>query len=753
MNLSDISQKYCSHPNYPYVRHVGNIADSFGDEQHRICALFHDLGKLSDEFQRYIDPNDPTRTRTTHALEGAYLYFFTIDTIDENSLADFLSILKHHGDLEDIDTILPMLYHDTPEYLKADKLETIMSRSGLFGLETDMEEFCETFDSIEDFTPLMGIHTYFTIKERFSRLVFADKYEAIFKETYKNQNNFKPDEALKCLERLLEKKGKSSKIDRGKAQREIVENYRQYKDKRIFVIEAPTGVGKTFAALKLALTIAREEGKSRIITALPFTSIIEQTHSEYAKVIDESVLLKYHHLSSQKYYESQSEQEQNLQKNDYLSSTWALDNVIVTTFNQLFYAIFSNRNRDMTKFWTLRGSIVILDEVQAFPRFLLKDITKTLAYLARHFNIHFILMSATIPAIKGPLSEYPDLWTDKLLDPKIYYNQNRRYKITLNRAVDSEEKLVRRIVCYAPERSVLCVVNTKKFAKSVYDNVKEELIRRGYSNDDIYLLTTHLTPFHRRCMIHSIRRKLKAKNIVLISTQMVEAGVDVDFDIGFREFAPFGSIIQTAGRINRENTKGLCRLFVFEIPNNPHPYDKKDMLEDAVKKSILNRPLLEADILERVRTYFEIASKRTGDSTLYAEMEALKFRTAFQTFNDHFMKKNPNLTPVFVEIIKGLWQEYREQKVVLLQALQESTSLEKKMEKKLCLKRIEKKMSRLIIDVRQDQTTQLPPFMDEKRYLDFTGLKVCEYHKIKEGGQYHAREGWNGQYWDYGLDD
>jgi CRISPR-associated endonuclease/helicase Cas3 len=599
----------------------------------------------------------------------------------------------------------------------------------------------------------MNIHTYFLVKERFSRLVFADKYEVIFKEAYVKQDVFSPQKALEKLNRILEEKSKSSKIDRGKAQREILANYQEHKDKYIFVLEAPTGIGKTFAALQLALTIACDKNKSKIITALPFTSIIEQTHREYAKVIDERTLLKYHHLTPQKTYEVDGEEEQKLQKNDYLSSTWALDSVVVTAFNQLFYAIFSNKNRDLTKFWVLRDSIVILDEVQAIPRFLLKDITKILVYLARHFNIHFILMSATIPAIKGVLREEDsEIWTDKLLDPQEYYSQNKRYKITLNRAIDSEEKLVRRVAYYAPSHSVLCVVNTKRFAKSVYDNVKSKLIAQGYCKEDVYLLTTHLTPFHRRCMIREIRRKLKCKKIVLISTQMVEAGVDVDFDLGFREFAPFGSIIQTAGRINRENSKGVCRLFVFDIPGRKSPYDIKDMLKEEVMQYILNKPLFEADILERIRTYFDIASERTGESGLLRRMEALEFESAFQTFNEHFMKKIPNLTSVFIEARQGLWTEYRMGKEALLQSYQEATSLEEKFNIKLKLKQIEKKISRFIIDVRSDETSQLPLFMDSKRYLDFTELKVCEFSRVKESGQYHAREGWNGEYWDYGFE-
>jgi len=759
VNLSNIEHKYFSHPHYAYIEHIKNIASSFSDEHHRVCTFFHDLGKLSDEFQNYINPLSPIKKRTTHAIEGAFIYFFTEDKIDELFVANFLAILKHHGNLNDIKDMATTLYHDSSKLINLEKIQSILQRSGLDNIAIDLEEFTEFFN--DDFSEIYGIESYFLIKQHFSKLTFADKYEAIFHEAYRAEDTFNPTFHLEKLNDLLKNKSKNSKIDRNRAQNEIIQNYVHHKEKRIFILEAPTGVGKTFAALKLALTIAEDTGKKKIITALPFTSIIEQTHREYRKVFDDKYLLKYHHLTSQKNYEEQSEKDQNLQKNDYLTSTWALDNVIVTTFNQLLYAIFSNKNRDLTKFWTLENSIVIIDEVQAFPRFLLPDISQTLIYLAKAFNIHFILMSATIPAIKGFLDQKDSaLWTDKLLDPKKYYYKNERYIIKYDNTINSKENLVEKIVAYSENNSVLCVVNTKKFSKNIFDNVKQMFEKNKRSIDNIYLLSTLFTPFHRKCIIRTVRRKLKEdKKVILISTQMIEAGVDIDFDMGFREFSPFGNIIQTAGRINREGRKELCTLYVFEIEGNYHPYDKKDMLSDFVKKNILNKPLLEANILIPINNYFNTAIKRTGKSGLYEQMEHLEFETAFTTFNDNFMKKIPNLTPVFIEIKPGLWAQYREEKEILLQELQDTSKnkiedkLKQKMEIKIRLKQLEKKLSRFVIDVKSSETIQLPLFLDNNRYLDFTGLKVCEFHKIKEQGQYNAKYGWNGEYWDYGFDN
>ena len=186
-----------------------------------------------------------------------------------------------------------------------------------------------------------------------------------------------------------------------------MDNYRENRDKKIYIIEAPTGIGKTFSALHLALEICRDKNKKRIINALPMTSIIDQTYEEYGLVINDDDLLKFHHLTRSKSYgssEGDEKKETNSlgrQQNDFIAMSWSSDKVIVTTFNQLFNAFYSNKNRDLIKFWTLRDSVVILDEIQAVPRILIQDLIKTILYLSEHFDIDFVIMSATIPAIKN----------------------------------------------------------------------------------------------------------------------------------------------------------------------------------------------------------------------------------------------------------------------------------------------------------------------------------------------------------------
>lgn len=680
VNLFNVNESLWSHPNKPYIQHIENIANSFNDEAHKIAANFHDIGKLSNEFQRYI--HKETTEKTTHAIEGAYLFLFLKPHINGNDfLSIFFSIVKHHLSLPNIKN---EVYKYSNQYesnfdqeswkYKIDIIEkNLNTKSG-----HDAGIFYELFNLIyNNFDGFSSINNFFLFKERFSKLIFADKYEAIFNQAYKQEKTFEAQKYIDRLESIIQAKGKNQNNlndKRNQARLEILANYTNNKDKKIFIIEAPTGIGKTFAALHLALQIAKDFDKQTVITALPFTSIIDQTYNEYFNIFEfdqDNILLKYHHLTDSKNrIEPDTENTQVLQKNDYITATWAFDNVIVTTFNQFLYTIFSNKNSDLLKFWKLQNSVVILDEIQSIPRVLLEDVATTLSFLAEQYNVHFILMSATIPAIKHFFNQenFAELLSTE------YYKENNRYTIVpkLNmeyESLDNGESLLEQIQNKSKNQSVLCVVNTKKFAKKIYDDLKTNEVK------NLYLLSTHLIPKHRKQKIEEIKKKLVNTNVVLISTQMVEAGVDLDFDMGFRELAPYGSIIQTAGRINRNNQKKDdkdCTLTVFSIQPHPiyenkksHPYHEKDMLVDK-QNELLGSEIKESEILEKVNRYFQEVMDRTISLHLNEKMKQLEFQSVFEEFEKNFMQKIPNLVSVFVEIKPNLAQCYREKKFALL---------------------------------------------------------------------------------------
>lgn len=741
MNLFDIDKKYCSHPEYPYKNHIKNIADTFNDLSHKQSASYHDLGKLCQAFQIYINSKDKTKNKTTHALAGTLIYLKSNNyNLNKESLAIFITILKHHGNLENVNSIANGLNDSEDILYKYSNLINLIKEIGnIINIENDfdIEEICDYFDEDEFVFEknMSGIDSYFKIKEIFSKLIFADKYEAIFKSTYKEKPFENTEFYIEKLLKFLSNKNNDLSLIRNKARTDTIEKLKQNIDKNIFLIEAPTGIGKTFMALHLALEIIKTKDKKRLINTLPMTSIIDQTFDEYSNIFDDNVLMKYHHLSfSKEYYnpdkEKRNEEDSYKQKDSFINKSWSEDSVIITTFNQLLNLFYSNKNRDLIKFWTLRDSIIILDEIQAIPRILLKDFSETISFLAKEFNIDFILMSATVPDIKNYID---DSLICELLDNKYFSLEfNNRYALRVDNSINSVDKLVAEIIDKSNlKNSVLAVVNTKKLALSVYEQLKKEKSLK------VFLLSSLFIPKHRKEIIQEIKKVLKNEKIILVSTQVIEAGVDLDFDCGFREFSPFYSIIQTAGRINRENRNEIRdKAELIIIPEIGYsPYHQNDLLKDIVDELISNK-IREKSLLPLLKEYFKIAKERTSpDRLLIEKMENLEFENVIETFDKNFMKKLPNIIPVFIEIEKDLYNSFKEKLDSFYFDLKnKELTLEKKLELKIQIKEKYKEISRYVINVNKKDAEILPPFYNESE------MKLCDFAILKNF--YSKNTGW-----------
>jgi len=659
-----IADTFFSHPNKNYNDHINRIAQSFDDKNHKIVAHYHDLGKLSNAFQTYISlkekPNEDSkafekrrnRLKTTHTLESAYLYFCNEESRDSDFLANFFSILKHHSNLGDID-------REIKEYVsvvdianeRLSKIEYISKQSNLL-FDSDLFMFKYFFKRNVNHG-FYNIENFFLFKKRYSRLILADKFEAIFNQSYKNIDHLtenKIDGYIQNMHDIIATKPKQP--FRNDAKKAIFENYQANQNSNIYLIKAPTGVGKTFIALELALKIAKDRGdKRRIITAIPFTSIIDQTHTEYETILGKNSVLKYHHLT--KYKRDDDEQEQFSQK-VFLTDIWH-EHFIVTTFNQLLYTFFSNHNRDNVRLETLRDSVIIVDEVQNIPRVLISSIVKIFEQFSKEYNIHFIIMSATMPSFEGLLESATVISEDWF-----YEKKENRYRLHFKADINSIESLVDEI--NSQEKSLLCVVNTIDKAKKIFEELK------GKEREDKFLLTTHQIPLHRKEIINEIKEALSSgKKIKLISTQLIEAGVDLDFDVGYREFAPFGSIIQMAGRVNREGKKGISDIFVFdflEIEGQSEsvkrlPYRAIDLQEDNTI-SWLETPLEEIEILENLENYFKTVKDETSAIDLELPMKNLEFASLFELLNANFMPKQPWKVSLFIEQREHQFSKYIE---------------------------------------------------------------------------------------------
>lgn len=343
-------------------------------------------------------------------------------------------------------------------------------------------------------------------------------------------------------------------------------------DHRFFTLTAPTGSGKTLAVINAAF-ILRERLKEvygtapKIIYALPFTSIIDQTYETMHRIFSKTVeqfsstpspyLLKHHHLSEVFYQDREEEDVRAFDEAMLLIESWKSE-VIVTTFVQLLYTLIGNKNRMLKKFFQFNRSILIMDEVQNIPVEYWPLVIKVLKEAAEYFDLRLILMTATKPEWFS--SEEAIELAGEYWDVNEYFNELSRVQLKVECGAKMIEDAVESFVySYEKNKSYLLIFNTIKSSIKFYEELVELM-----PECDIYYLSTNIIPLQRAERIKRIKEELgKGKKPIVISTQVVEAGVDLDFDEVWRDIGPIDSVIQAAGRCNRNfnHPKGMVRLF------------------------------------------------------------------------------------------------------------------------------------------------------------------------------------------------
>ncbi|MDP8012957.1 MAG: CRISPR-associated helicase Cas3', partial [Nanoarchaeota archaeon] len=334
-------------------------------------------------------------------------------------------------------------------------------------------------------------------------------------------------------------------------------------------IISPTGTGKTMAGLLAAV----EKGKRRLIYALPYINIVEQTHSALARALGSDsleVLLKYHHLAIPYIASRASEEQIELDKLLLMADSWD-SYAVVTTFEGLFASLVSSKNLLLKKLHNIAGSVLILDEVQAIPMEYWKLVKDVLIRASKLLNIDVILMTATMPSmfLRGS-------GLDSVIEP-VGLPPLNRYVLRFNGGNLSADELAERFLAKWDMRtSSLIVLNTVRSAERVYLNIKETLgdkVRILTSSSEntldkpwITYLSDHVVPYERKKRIDRIKDEMKKGTpVVLVSTQVVEAGVDLDFGYAIRDFGPLDSIVQVAGRCNRNASKERSVVDVFYV--------------------------------------------------------------------------------------------------------------------------------------------------------------------------------------------
>ena len=623
MKESILFDEFWSHPNKLLENHIKNMISAGDEELDKQVKLYHDIAKLKNNFQIYIRDASNDKLDKNHSFLSAYFFLLNSKFDEIPTLFGFLAIVSHHGDAVNLMT----LARDANKFFKNSKeleyWEEVANAAKNIevysGLSAKKDEFLDRAEKLRQYLILSQYRYKFTyedfinFKSLYSNLVYSDKFEAIF-SVPKQETKDIPIDVLESDIQSLPPNKKRDEF-RNFVLNNFDENY------KLFTLTAPTGYGKTLTALNFALKF----NKSRIIYALPFTSIIDQTYDIIAKIYKNSDILvsKAHHKTTI--------DEENLTEDDRYSKIKFLmesfsGEINVTTLYQLIFALFGNKNKDNVKFNQLKNSVVIIDEAQAIPYNFRKDFILLCEIISQRLGTIFIFMSATMPVIKSE--------NFKEISNLDYFSKQDRYVIKWL-DISGEEGLLEKICGTARDKNILVVVNTIKKAQELFVKLRDKFscfCLNGYMYDD-----------HKRATIEAVRRAINtnkddplASKILLISTQSIEAGVDLDFDVGFREVAPISSIIQTAGRVNRHFGEIRGELYVFpEISKFTNLiYGDLQKVSKAILEIFKQREVKESEILEISNLYFQKISDQLENLYIESEIKKLEFENINQKIEE-----------------------------------------------------------------------------------------------------------------------
>lgn len=415
------------------------------------------------------------------------------------------------------------------------------------------------------------------------------------------------------------------------------------------------------AALKLKNKIGKD---MKIIYCLPFTSVIDQNYNDYKRAIKEikqvddvssKDILKHHYLSPKDYKDEELYYEAD--EGRFLTQNWN-SQIVVTTFIQLFTTLFSNRNSDLIKFNSLSNSIVLLDEVQSIPYKYWKVINLYFKEISEKMNIYFIFVTATQPLIfkKNEIKELA-------AHSEYYFKQCKRTKLIIKEEEMSKEDFfcyVKEIINENPNKNILIIVNTIKLSQELYEEILNE-----DSREYIYL-STSIIPKERKNRIDKVKKSTN-KNVV-VSTQMIEAGVDIDMDIVIRDIAPLDSINQSAGRANRES-RGLYlgEVHIVKVRGNTQLMAKyvyrDDIILQATQKALKNRDIiLEEDYKEISDKYFCELNENKSDK-ISDELSNYIYQLEFEIVEEKFkLIDEQDKIQLFIELDDEatiIWDSYK----------------------------------------------------------------------------------------------
>lgn len=591
-----------------------------------MTGLAHDIGKYSEAFQEKI--NGKPEMRVDHSTAGA------IEMQKRKMPMAAFAVAGHHAGIpngkDNEDSCL------IRRLKGADRLEDYSSYLNEISLkavnEPEMNNFSKSF----------------LIRMLYSALVDADFIQT---EKFMLDGNVERGgyDSIDCLyERLISyiapwmaenSKKEEINIIRTNILKGCLE--KGTGERGLYSLTVPTGGGKTISSLAFALTHAKEKGLDRIIYVIPYSSIIEQNAEVFREILGEKNVVE-HHANS---LCETKEEDEFFARHKLSIENWDAP-VIVTTNVQFFDSLFANRVSKCRKLHNIANSVIVFDEAQMLPLNYLKPCVKAIQELVTNYHATAVLCTATQPALN---KWFEPLEIDEICEEHAqYFALLKRNRIS-TMGTYTKEQLIEKI---NEERKILTIVNKKKTAQEIF---------QGLPKEGSYHLSTNMTPFHRKKVIGKIKEKLdnnngrKGEAVRVVSTSLIEAGVDIDFPTVFREKAGIDSIVQAAGRCNREGKRKTedSQVRVFDLQGeNLRLIEKNiEMTNETIAK------FNNFDTLEAIQYYFQ-ALQGLDEETLdqfhiiqafESEMEGIKmpFKKVSEIF--HLIENHTKMLIIPIE--------------------------------------------------------------------------------------------------------
>ena len=549
--------------NEQHLEGVARLAEGFANEfgmgsWGKVLGLLHDKGKERKSFQDYIrqnsglEPDIHCSLEHNHAFVGGIIAKSIYGKGSESLLCN--QIISHHSGLQDYCQIEETLNKDIPS-----DVNRCVDR-----IQLNRPPF--------SFSQIKGSKRMTPDANHLSRMLFSCLVDADYLDTElfmdeksarKRINAISLPSLLPLLETYidnLQKKGNESDVNA--IRRKVQERCASMSnvDKGFYSLTVPTGGGKTLSSLVWALRHAVHNGMKRIIIAIPYTSIIVQTASILKQIFGEETVLEHHSN-----FDPQSIQGKEMQHKAKLATeNWDYP-IVVTTNVQLFESMFSNKPSDCRKLHNIVNSVIILDEVQMLPTDYLQPIVDALKSYKRMFGISVLFTTASQPVLSGliegcnPKAEFQGIDNITEIIPKedVLHDKLRRVRLEIDNTGSTYDEIADQL---SQHNKVLCIVNTRNDAREIFERLPKE----G--------MTIHLSrmmcPRHVSKAIQEIKQALLDNSetvIRVVATQLIEAGVDIDFPVVYRQEAGLDSILQAAGRCNREGKLDMATTYVFSL--------------------------------------------------------------------------------------------------------------------------------------------------------------------------------------------